>query len=185
MSLSFPFRPAKHFSRGPRREPPSLIVIHTMEAPEKGSTAENVASYFAGESAPQASAHYCIDNDSIVQCVKDDDIAWHASNANARGIGLEHAGYAKQTREEWADEYSVAMLRLSAKLSAQLCAKYNIPVEFVDEDGLRLGQAGFTGHVNVNKAFNAGSHWDPGPGFPWDLYLEMVREELAAVECVA
>ena len=44
-----------------------LIVIHTMEAPEKGETAENVARYFENPRGrngepKKVSAHLCIDN---------------------------------------------------------------------------------------------------------------------------
>jgi hypothetical protein len=45
----------------PRRV--QLIVLHCMDAPQKGNTAENVAAYFAGGSEGRpASAHFCIDN---------------------------------------------------------------------------------------------------------------------------
>jgi len=61
------FIKAKNYTEG-RDSSIDLLVIHTMEAPEKGETAENIASWFAGANAPQASAHYCIDANSVVQC---------------------------------------------------------------------------------------------------------------------
>ena len=66
-----------------------VLVIHTMESPEKPDTAESVANWFSGSTAPQASAHYCIDGNSIVQCVHDDDVAWHAATlwpGSSRGL---------------------------------------------------------------------------------------------------
>jgi hypothetical protein len=153
------------------------IVIHDMEAAEHPGTAENVASWFAGRAAPQASAHYNIDNDSIVQSVRDKDVAWHAKKGNRRGIGIEHAGYYHQTREEWLDEYSAAMLELSAQLCARLCLKHQIPPVFVDEDGLRRGDKGFTYHGTITRAFKvSGGHLDPGKNFPIHFYLGRVRE---------
>src|SRR4051794_37904817 len=94
-----------------------LLVIHDMEAPETGDTAENVAHYFANQpkGSSGSSAHYCIDNNSVVQCVRDHDVAWHAPGANHDGLGFEHAGYARQTAQEWNDAYSKSMLLLSAK----------------------------------------------------------------------
>lgn len=68
-----------------------------MEAPEKGDTAENIANYFH-TTVKQASAHICVDNNSIVQCVLDNDIAWAAPGANSDGIHIEMAGYAKQKK---------------------------------------------------------------------------------------
>lgn len=41
-----------------------------MEAPEKSTTAEAVARYFATTATP-ASAHYNVDDDSIVQSVRE------------------------------------------------------------------------------------------------------------------
>ena len=86
--------PSQNFDIRCGPHPIDLLVIHTMEAPEKPDTAENVAKWFAGSTAPQASAHYCIDADSIVQCVQDRDVAWHAPGANHNGLGFEHAGTA-------------------------------------------------------------------------------------------
>lgn len=157
-----------------------LIVIHDMEYPEELDAAEKVAQYFAGKNAPRASAHYCIDNNSIVQCVREQDIAWHAPGANARGIGLEHAGYAKQRPEDWSDSYSQQELSLSAALSAQLCIKHKLPVEFVTIDGLRANRRGITTHVAVSHAFNKSDHTDPGPNFPMAQYLKMVTNVLTA-----
>ena len=151
-----------------------LIVIHDMEYPERLDGAENVAKFFAGGST-RASAHFCIDADSIVQCVKLMDVAWHAPGANHDGIGLEHAGYARQTAAEWADPYSEAMLKLSAALCADLCTKFNIPHAFVDAAGLRKGYRGFTTHHQISLAFKKSSHWDPGPNFPMAHFIDLVK----------
>lgn len=161
-----------------------LLVIHDMEAPEKGSTAEDVANYFAGANAPQASAHYCIDNNSIVQCVKDMDIAWHAPGVNHNAIGLEHAGYASQTQQQWLDDYSNAMLNNSVDLAVNLCRKYNIPPVFVDAHGLSVHQHGITMHRTVNEAFHKSSHTDPGPNFPIQEYIRRVNSRLTGAPAV-
>src|ERR1051325_12198787 len=115
---TIPFRQARNYTKG-RIRPVELIVIHSAECAKVTKAAEGVANYFA-ISAP-ASAHYTVDVDSIVQSVKTSDTAWQCKNANANGIGIEHAGYAKQTREEWLDDYGQSMLDLSAKLVAALC----------------------------------------------------------------
>jgi N-acetyl-anhydromuramyl-L-alanine amidase AmpD len=156
-----------------------LLIIHTMEAPEKGETAENIASWFAGSTAPQASAHYCIDSNSVVQCVRDSDVAWHAPGANHDGIGFEHAGFAKSTGRDWSDDYSTSMLALSARLAAEKCAEYQIPVVWLSSSDLRAGRRGITSHNNVSKAFGGSTHWDPGTGFPVQGYLRQVRKILA------
>lgn len=124
-------------------------------------------------------SHNCVDNDSIVQCVADGDIAWHAPGANHNGIGIEHAGFAKQDAAAWMSEYNAAMLRLSARLSAMLVSKYEIPMVKLSPDDLKAGGRGFCGHIDVTNAFNGGKgHWDPGPSFPWDDYITAVNEAL-------
>ena len=152
-----------------------LIVIHDMEAPESGQTAENVANYFKnGSGGRKASAHYNIDNNSIVQSVRDDVVAYHAPGGNSDGIGIEHAGYMRQTREEWLDEYSTSVLDLSARLAADLAIKYNIPAKRLSDAELKAGNRGFVGHDQISRVYKRSSHTDPGPNFPWDVYINKV-----------
>ena len=167
------FFPAKNFTPTTGRTI-DLIVVHDMEYPETPEGAEWCAGFFGGTGAPKASAHYCVDNNSVVQCVRDSDVAWHAPGANHNGIGIEHAGYAKQTREQWLDDYSRAELALSARLVAQLCGTYGIPMKWLDAAALKTrGARGITGHHDVSQAFG-GTHWDPGKNFPVDFYLALI-----------
>jgi N-acetyl-anhydromuramyl-L-alanine amidase AmpD len=151
------------------------IVMHTMEADEAAGTAENVAQWFAGPSAPRASAHYCVDVDSVVQCVRDEDVAWHAPGANAKGIGIELAGYARQSLEEWLDPYSTRLLKRAALMAARLARKWNVPTTFVDRNALLRGARGITTHNEVTWAFRKSTHTDPGPHFPMDAFLAWVK----------
>ena len=180
--MGYPFKQARNYTKG-RRKKIRVIVIHDMEAPEAAQTAENVAAWMAGSTAPQASYHYGVDADSVVQIVRDYDTAWHCPNANADGLGVEPPGYAKQVRREWTDAYSAASLRRSARLTASLAKKYGIPVRRLTAAQIRDGVSkGFVGHVDVSRAFDTpGGHVDPGPFFPWDVYLKMVQIELDAL----
>lgn len=165
--------PAKHFKSTSGRQI-DLIVIHDMEAPERPNTAENIANYFA-TSSRVASAHWNFDSDSAIRSVQDKNVAYHAPGANHNGLGYEHAGYARQTREEWLDEYSIAMLKISAYQASIDCAKYSLPVNYVDVNGLLQGRRGITTHWDVSRAFRRSTHWDPGPNFPMEIYLDLVR----------
>jgi N-acetyl-anhydromuramyl-L-alanine amidase AmpD len=184
---------AKHFRVG-RTCPPTMIVIHTMECAESATTAEGCSRYFQnpmrknaqGVSVPvAASCHDCFDVDSIVQCVSVSDTAYHTPGMlggkyiNDFSIGYEHAGFAGQTVAQWADDYSVKTLALSAKKAAHDSLRFRIePVRLTVAD-LQAGKLnGFTGHVDCTKASKSGSHWDPGPNFPWDLYIENVKKEI-------
>ena len=173
----YPLVLAKNFTKvgdwSPR--PITLVVLHSMEAPEKPSTAENVAAWFAGPNAPQASAHYSIDADSVIQCVLEKDVAWHAPGANRNGIGLEMAGYAGQKPNEWSDLFSMQVIMNTANITGAICLDYHIPMEYVDEKGLLAKKPGITTHAAVSRAFKQSTHWDPGPNFPMDLFLNLVR----------
>lgn len=171
------FIKARHFrATGTRKI--DLIVLHTVEAPEKDTNAEAVANYFATTDRT-VSAHYCVDNNSEVQCVKEGDVAFAAPGANHNGVQIEMAGYAGQGREGWADDYSTQMLERAAKLAADVAKRYDIPTVFIDAAGLKAGKRGFTTHAEVSKAFRKSTHTDPGPDFPAKSFMARVRALVA------
>jgi N-acetyl-anhydromuramyl-L-alanine amidase AmpD len=180
---SIPFVAAKNYTPAARTQV-DVVVIHTMEATEASTTAERVAAWGAGPNAPQASWHYAIDDDTIVQSVREEDIAWAAPSRNHNGIQLEHAGYARQTAEEWADPFSSRMLERSARLTAAICRRWDIPVRFVSADGLRRDERGVTTHHEVTKGPGRGRTWhtDPGEHFPMARYLELVAGAQAELD---
>ena len=177
---NFPVIKARFFTDVTEKRQPRVIVIHSMESPEKGDTAENVARFFQnpGENR-KVSAHLCIDNNSIVQCVFDNDIAFAAPGANRDGIQLELAGFARQTRDEWLDPFSILVLENAANAAAQYCLKYNIPVRHLTNAELKSGQKGIVGHAQVSEVFKKSDHTDPGKGFPWDHFIERVKHHHA------
>lgn len=178
---TFPFKQAKHYRRIvnlPRSI--ELIVIHSMEALERVTTAEACAGFFADPGMRNgkpiiASAHFCADVDSIVQCVKVTDIAYAAPGANHNGIHIELAGYARQKPEEWGDAYSDAMLRNVAKLVAALGRIHQIPMAFCDVADLVAKKRGVTTHHAVSLAFRKSDHTDPGEHFPVGYFLDLCR----------
>lgn len=151
-----------------------VVVIHTIEIAERADSAESAARWFA-QAAASVSAHYAVDADSVVQCVREQDIAWHARGGNRSSIGIELAGRAAQRAREWDDPYSRAVLRRAAALTAEICGRYAIPARRIGAPGLVKGLRGITGHADVSRAFRQSDHWDPGPAFPWQRFVALVR----------
>ncbi len=130
------------------------IVIHVVQGSWAG------AINWFNDPRAGVSAHYVVrrSDGKIGQCVRDQDIAYHAGNLewNKTAIGIEHEGYA-DNQGNWTD----SMLRSSARLSANLCKKWSIPI---DRDHI-------VGHVEVPGS----THYCPGRYFPYSRYMDLVR----------
>lgn len=172
--------PAKWQTLIPAMREVRLIVIHSMESPEKGDTAENVGLFFKrGES--RASAHVGVDNNSVVQYVYDNNVAWAAPGVNHDGIQIELAGFGRQSAKDWQDSFSSQMLLRAADVVAQYAIKYDIPLRHLTNKELTSGHAGIIGHYQATACYRPNhGHTDPGPNFPWDHFLELAEMFLRA-----
>jgi hypothetical protein len=172
------FVQASGYTKGRPSGPPLWIVVHDMEYPERPSSAEDTAAYFAtGAGGRSVSSHYCVDNNSIVQCVRLADTAWTVGNwqGNNRGINWELAGYASQTRAQWLDAYGLAMFALMAPIVQADARKYDIPLVRRTVAELKAFKPGITSHNDLRLAFGETTHTDPGPNFPWDVFLAVMN----------
>ncbi|CUM38310.1 N-acetylmuramoyl-L-alanine amidase [Streptomyces venezuelae] len=107
-----------------------------------------------------AAAHYVVRKDGhVAQMIRELDVAFHAGNRdmNERSIGIEHEGFVDRPQD-----FTAAMYAGSARLTADICARYGIPVD----------REHIIGHVEVEGT----DHTDPGPHWDWDRYLRLVRE---------
>ena len=162
------------------RKSVQLIVIHTTEGSSHAQSAEDGAAYDARR-PDGTSTHYFHDNTSTIQCVRTEDQAHTArSNGNRRGIQHELCGRASWSEATWLNAYGTAMLRRAARQAARDARKWGIPVRHLTVAQVRAGDKGFCSHWDITRAFpeDKGSHTDPGPNFPWTVFLNMVRDEL-------
>lgn len=170
--------PARYFTVAHRKKV-DWLVLHTAEVDGRPGMARQVARYFnAMLDGRKASAHYVVDGsdqDSIARCVPEEHVAWHAPGANSRGIGIEFCARAAWTADDWWTPYAERMLLAAAELSAQVAKRWELPLEAVDAQGLAAGRRGITTHAAVTAAFNRSTHTDPGPAFPLDRFMELVR----------
>lgn len=182
---------ARYYNRHVLRDTVHWLVLHSAEGAEIPTFAEALARYFSTmPDGRVASAHWNFDDDSGTISVPEERIAYHAKKANRYGVGYEHAGYARQSRAEWLDDYSESMLYLSAMTAARVTLpRWEIPADnWVDADGLKEAYTyinagkkvpdrlrGITTHEDVTLGLG-GTHRDPGKGFPKDVYTRFIAE---------
>lgn len=168
---------------------PRVIVIHTTES---AGTAQSTANYFRNENDNvHTASHYIVDETEVVQSAYETDVVRHAGlgsaskndwrhGGNPFSIGIEHIGYARFTKSDWASSTNTKMLDLSARLSADICATHGIQPVHLTPEQVRNGGNGFAGHSDITLAFpkDTTGHTDPGANFPWDAYLSNVKKYL-------
>jgi hypothetical protein len=137
------------------------IVVHVAEGSYSGTIG------WFKNCAAGASAHYVVGRrGGVAQCVRDEDIAWHAGwwATNKHSIGIEHAGYTNNP-----DWFTRRMYHASARLSAWCCKKHKIPVD----------RKHIIGHYQVpgcsGSGGGTGCHTDPGRYWNWKKYMRLVR----------
>ena len=138
------------------------VVIHDIEG-----TAIAALSVFQDVNSG-ASVHYIVDSDgTIYQVVHEQDIAYHDGNywSNQHSIGIEHAGF-DADGYKW---YNATEYLASAKLTAYLLQKYQIP----------LDHAHVVSHGTVPspQATSQPNHVDPGPYWLWSYYLGLIHQQ--------
>jgi V8-like Glu-specific endopeptidase len=143
------------------------IVIHITDGGRRiGGTIgwfQNPDQRNARNQPIHVSAHYVVGQDGeVVQMVRNNDVAWHASSANSHSIGIEHVANTRGLNPT-EDEY-----RGSAALVAWLCSQYSLPL---DRSHI-LGHAEADPHTSHTACPNA--VWD------WDHYMDCVREAATA-----
>ena len=147
----------------PARQKVEYIVIHDTE----GSYATTLRLV---QDPAYVSWHYTLRSADghIAQHVKTKDVAWHAGNwyVNAKAVGLEHEGFA--ALGTW---YTEAMYRTSSRLVRYLALRHGVP----------LDRHHIIGHDNVQGTTPAtvrGMHWDPGPYWDWNHYMNLLGAPL-------
>ncbi|MFM9595949.1 N-acetylmuramoyl-L-alanine amidase [Streptomyces scabiei] len=135
-----------------------MVIIHVTQ----GSFASAVKVF--RDPAHGAAAHYIVRKDGrVTQMIRELDVAYHAGNRdyNERSVGIEHEGFVEKP-----EDFTAEMYEASARLTARICARYDIPVD----------REHILGHVEVPGT----DHTDPGEGWDWDRYMKLVRAAAAA-----
>lgn len=154
------------------------IVLHDTEG---GGSAANIASYFHGSSA-EGSAHLVVDDHGAYRCLADNVIPWGAPGANTDGFHIEQLGYASWTKAEWMQHDD--MLHRVAYKVAQHCKLFGIPCKYRTAAAVKAGTPGVTTHLQITRSGiggAAGTHTDPGTGYPIGYVMALAQAYLKAL----
>lgn len=154
--------------------PITRVVMHATVSPCEVGGARKVARYFQSDSAGGL-AHFVVDPSETVQSCQESISCWHAP-PNGGSLGVELCDPQAGPSERWYDAPHQQMLSRAAALVADLCARHNVPVEYVNSAGLKAARHGITMHSDVSQAFHKSSHTDPGTGFPMAHFVDLVAK---------
>ena len=148
------------------------VVVHTAEGVRKAS---DLKAFF--DRATDRSAHAVADDTTLIDnCVPYDRAAWTLRNGNTRSDNLELCGFAGWSRDEWINEHG-GMLSNAAAWIRSRCTARDIPIVKIGPAEVARGAAGVIGHVDYTLGTHDGTHTDPGPGFPWDVVIQLAAQE--------
>ena len=116
-----------------RQAPIAYIVVHYTA--NNGDTAVNNGSYFAQPNR-SASAHYFVDETTVLQSVRDTDTAWHCGATsyihplcrNANSLGIEMCSERDENGQYYINEATVSN---TVALVKERMEKYQIPLDHV------------------------------------------------------
>ncbi|MBE6023807.1 MAG: N-acetylmuramoyl-L-alanine amidase [Cellulosilyticum sp.] len=100
------------------------IVVHWVG--NATSTAKANRNYFESlkDKKIYASAHYIIGlQGEIIQCIPENEIAYHATTANPYSIGIENC------HPDWSGKFNEKTYKSLIKLCADICKRYNLNPE--------------------------------------------------------
>jgi len=146
------------------------VTVHTAEGIRKAS---DLKAFF--DRSQNSSAHAVADDTTLLDnLVPYGNAAWTLRNGNAKSDNLELCGFASWSRAEWTNNHQ-GMLRNAAAWIRSRCQARGIPMVKLSPADVRAGKSGVIGHVDYSQGTGDGTHWDPGPAFPWDVVMAMAR----------
>ena len=158
-------------------------ILHTSEGGESTGSAEALCDFMRspgdrikrdanGNITQQygSSYHVVFDTDRVIPAVPYNTVSYSAGGGNAHGIHGCFPGKAAQTRAQWLDENSRAMIRQAAAWLVDIADQFAIPIDRkMPAYEMLAGDKGLGDHYTVTVAFAKSDHTDVGSGFPWDV----------------
>jgi len=170
--------PTRHGTRKTTQN--KLIVLHTSEGGEMPSSAEALSRFMETPRTATNLASYnaVFDTNQVLLAVPYDVVPYAAGGGNAQGIHGCFPGRANQTREQWLDDTSFAMIEQAALWILDVCDRYDIPPRRITWQQVQAGESGICDHYDITRAFKKSTHTDVGVGFPWDVLFDEIDNAL-------
>lgn len=166
-----PNDPTNYGNYDPANRPHDMAIKYLFIHDTEGSY-DSTISWFQNP-ASYVSAQYVVrsSDGAVTQMVKNEDVSWGVYDwyDNMHGINIENEGFAAQG----ASWYTPAEYQSDAALVRYLAAKYHIP----------LDRQHILGHDNIPVIESANfpnQHWDPGPFWNWNYFMDLVHGESEA-----
>lgn len=156
---------------------PRQIIIHSVESPMTPGIGYSLMTGYWQSAGNQTSVHGIADPADFTYGVPENLQAWHVGGScNQTALGYEHAGRAAFSAADWITPDGVKMLNNSARELAKVAARHGIPLRWLSIAQLAANEMGFATHNDCRLAGRDSTHTDPGPNFPYKLYLQLLQQ---------
>ena len=166
-----PNDPTNYGNYDPANRPHDMAIKYIFIHDTEGSY-DSAINHFQDPTAYDSAQYVVRSSDgAVTQMVRNEDVSWGVYDwyDNMHGINIENEGFAA----DGASWYTPAMYQTDATLVRYLAAKYHIP----------LDRAHILGHDNIsvlNQANFPNQHWDPGPYWNWNYFMDLVQGKTMA-----
>ena len=154
-----------------------VLAVHTSEGNDTPKVDDAAA--LRDASWWVSSSHAIADNDpgSLLTpaegCVPYSRASWTLRSGNRWSENIELVAQAGWSRSQWLARPK--LLDNCARWLADRSKARDIPLIKLTPQQYRAGARGVIGHHDHTVGYSDGTHWDPGPDFPWDVVLEQAR----------
>ena len=151
---------------------PRVLAVHTTEGIMRAKQLRDWTGW-------KGSSHAAADETGVLMdgagdgFVDHDRASWTLRSGNPWSENIELCAYAKWTRTEWLSRPK--LLGACATWLARRSKARGIPLVKLTPAQYRAGQSGVIGHHDHTVGYSDGTHWDPGPNFPWDIVLNLAK----------
>jgi hypothetical protein len=148
-----------------------VLAVHTTEGTSYTAAGLRDADWWTG------SSHAIADTRTLLTpaegCVSYDRASWTLRSGNPWSDNIELVAMAGWTRAQWLER--PGLLDNCARWLADRSTARGIPLVKLTPAQYRAGGRGVIGHHDHTVGYADGTHWDPGPNFPWDIVLDKAR----------